>query len=248
MIEHWTHNIKIVGLNPDTSSCSLNEARAASKSQAQRFPRTPRKTFKICTVDVDESGLLMMANLHPSPFLAGAQAVFKAQGREDVHRRRDHLRRLLAALPRLLHLHLPPQGDRAQALHPARLPRLLLAGHGQLNVQPAGLLLDERKVLQFYIFLAVYVLRSCSCILTDSCCDYNYMPGWLVGSAGAGLLHAQFPPLYTLVAGEGGPVTYPTTSRGLLGLVASPPPPVLFLLEEVLKGFPSLLFSATRGD
>ncbi len=189
-----------------------------------------------------------MVNLHPSPFLAGAQAVFKAQGREDVHRRRDHLRRLLAALPRLLHLHVPPQGDRAQALHPARLPRLLLAGHGQLHVQPAGLLLDERKVLHFYIFLGVYVLRSCSCILTDSCCEYNYMPGWLVGSAGAGLLHAQFPPLYTLVAGEGGPVTYPTTSRGLLGLVASPPPPSVGWAGGGFEGlFVPFIFCHERG-
>ena len=67
-------------------------------------------------------------------------------GGENVHGGGDHLRRVLASLSRLLYLHLPPQGDRDQALHPARLPGLLLVGNGKLDVQSTNLLLDERKV------------------------------------------------------------------------------------------------------
>jgi hypothetical protein len=67
-------------------------------------------------------------------------------GSQDVHRGCDHLRRLLAALPHLLHLHVPRQGDHAQAIHPARLSRLLLASNVKFNVQPAHILLDERQV------------------------------------------------------------------------------------------------------
>jgi len=42
------------------------------------------------------------------------------------------LRCLLAAVPHLLHLHVPRQKHRAQVVHPARLPGLLLVGHGKL--------------------------------------------------------------------------------------------------------------------
>ena len=69
-----------------------------------------------------------------------------SSGGEDVHRGGDHLRGVLAAVPRVLHIHVPRHRDPAPALHPARLPRLLLARHVQLHVQPAHLLLDERKV------------------------------------------------------------------------------------------------------
>ena len=85
-------------------------------------------------------------NFHLSPVSLIIFHLVFLQGRQDVHRGGDHLRGVLAALPRLLHLHLPPQGDRHEALHPARLPRLLLVRHGKLHVQPAHLLLDERKV------------------------------------------------------------------------------------------------------
>ena len=71
-------------------------------------------------------------------------------GCEDVYCGGDNICGLLAALPDLLHLHLPQQGHRQEALHPARLPGLLLARHGQLYVQPLRLLLDECQVRLFF--------------------------------------------------------------------------------------------------
>ena len=57
----------------------------------------------------------------------------QAEDNQDV--RGDHLcvRRLLAALPRLLYLLLPPAHHHDAAIHQAHLPWLLLAGHGQLR-------------------------------------------------------------------------------------------------------------------
>ena len=81
-------------------------------------------------------------------------------GGENVHRGGDHIRRVLASLPRLLHLHVPPQGDRDQAVHPARLSGLLLARHGQLHVQPVHLLLDECQVRTYVRVQSELYLRD----------------------------------------------------------------------------------------
>ena len=47
--------------------------------------------------------------------------LFLIQDGQDVHRSCRHFRRLLAAVPRLLHLHLPSLRRRQEALHSTRL-------------------------------------------------------------------------------------------------------------------------------
>ena len=66
--------------------------------------------------------------------------------RVDVHRGGDHLRRVLVALSRVLHLRIPQSFHQNEALHPTTLSGLLLARHGQRHVQPYDLLLDESQV------------------------------------------------------------------------------------------------------
>ena len=75
---------------------------------------------------------------------------------------RDHLRvrSVLAPLPRLLHLLLPPADHHGPPLHQARLPWLLLAGHGQLCCQPHHLLLDGKQIPEIFQSAALVQLSE----------------------------------------------------------------------------------------
>lgn len=53
------------------------------------------------------------------------------------------VRPLLASVPCILRVGLPPPGPGISTLRATHLPRLLLARDGQLHVQPTHLLLDE---------------------------------------------------------------------------------------------------------
>ena len=53
---------------------------------------------------------------------------------------------MLASLSSVLHLHISSQRGDIVATHSARVPGILLVGHGKFNVQPIRVLLDELKV------------------------------------------------------------------------------------------------------
>lgn len=72
-------------------------------------------------------------------------AIVPTGGENDDGGRWD-FRRVLAAVPRLLHRDVAPARNHLVLVHPRGLPRHLLAGHVQLHVQPHHLLLDEFQV------------------------------------------------------------------------------------------------------
>lgn len=68
-------------------------------------------------------------------------------GRQDDDCCRDDIRHLLAALPHLLHRFVAVSRNQSVVSYSRNLPRDLLAGHVERNVQPNYLLLDELEVL-----------------------------------------------------------------------------------------------------
>lgn len=68
-------------------------------------------------------------------------------GRQDDDCCRDDIRHLLAALPHLLHRFVAVSRNQSVVAYSRNLPRDLLAGHVERNVQPNYLLLDELEVL-----------------------------------------------------------------------------------------------------
>ena len=73
--------------------------------------------------------------------------LFPAPGEHHVRGGPDRVRSVLAALPHLLHLLLLQPLPPLPVIHPAPLPRCLLARHGQLCHQPDYLLPHECQVL-----------------------------------------------------------------------------------------------------
>ena len=96
-------------------------------------------------------------------------------GERHVRGGADSVRGVLAALPRLLPLLLLQPPHPLPASHPARLPRLLLAGHGQLRPQPNHLLPHGRQVYQqhhvfvFSLDLNIIIAREGSVTASGTC-------------------------------------------------------------------------------
>ena len=96
-----------------------------------------------------------------------AQGERQEEAGQDVHRHPDRVRGLLAPVPQLLYLHLSqhskdnnPRIDNflnhllsavsdGLQVHAARVPGLLLAGHGQLGPQSPDIFQHECKVSVF---------------------------------------------------------------------------------------------------